>query len=94
MNASDSEADQFPSDGRLGIDANHDGDYVDTGDTVPLPQKIPTEYFGKLTSLVDPDTDRRIEDFDMEGSSGLLAIVMRKGSKLGSNGLPDPLQPA
>jgi pimeloyl-ACP methyl ester carboxylesterase len=83
----------FPMEGQAGVDANGDGDYTDAGDTLPLPERNPTEYFGKFTSFVDAETTRRIEDFELNGDAGLLGIVMGRGVELGSNGLPDSSKP-
>lgn len=98
MNASQSEIDAFPIDGSIGVDANRDGDYVDAGDTLPIPERNPVEYFGKLYSIVDPDTTRQIEDFDFNADSGLLGLALHSGFYLQTNGvdtgLADPSRPA
>ena len=89
MNAGRDEIATFPEFDQLGVDANRDGDFIDDLDTLPLPRRNPTDYFGKLFSIVDSESDRRIEDFDMEVNRGLVGLVLRAGHPLGSNGLPD-----
>lgn len=90
MSANADEIAAFPTDGFLGVDANNDGDYVDSGDSLPLPERNPVHFFGKSLSIVDPETDRRIEDFDLESNRGLLGIVLRAGHPYGTDGLSDP----
>lgn len=91
--ATDAEIAAFPVDGQPGVDENGDGDYVDVDDELPLPERNPVSFFGKMLSLVDAEGDRRIEDFDIESDRGLVGIVMRGGSAFGGNGLPDPSRP-
>ena len=90
MNATATEIDQFPANGVAGTDLNHDGDYCDTGETVPLPVRAPAEFFGKEFSvLVDaPETNstRRILDFDFDPDSGLFGITVSGGAVRAADG--------
>jgi pimeloyl-ACP methyl ester carboxylesterase len=94
LNATPAEITQFPEDGAIGKDLNGDGDFVDAGEELPLPERNPVEFFGKIFSFIDADSDRRIEDFAFDSGSGLSGIVMSKGHFFGNDGLPDLTKPA
>lgn len=91
-NATPAEIADWPQEGRDGVDKNHDGDYVDDGETVPLPTKTPLTFFG-LDLSVTTGTTQRIEDFDTDGADGRISIVMRKGFERAADGLPDANKP-
>ena len=76
FNASRAETATFPETGRPGVDSNNDGDYVDEGDILPLPQSRPTEFYGKAFNTVLAGTTQKVLDFDYHGR---LCITLSAG---------------
>lgn len=81
-------------DGTPGRDLNGDGDYVDPGETLPLPGRLPAEYGGKEFALALPDTDQQIIDFAAEDGGAFLGVIVSDGRVLGQDGRPRDDQPA
>lgn len=93
FNASSAEAAAFPPEGRPGEDANHDGDYVDEGDTLPLPELRPPEFYGKVFNTVFAGTTQKVLDFDCAGA---LCVTLSGGFERdpGGNVTSIPVRPA
>ncbi len=74
-----------------GHDANADGDYVDfgDGDTLPVPDKRTTTFFGQRFSYLLTDTNQRIQDYDYSFTGGVLSAIVGTGRAVGESGLPD-----
>ncbi len=90
--------DQFPAmpetRGTFGDDLNADGDFVDPGETLPMPGRLPERFVGweiAFSPLEFPGTTQRIRDFDARG--GLIVVALSGGSVIDSLGQPDPGQP-
>ncbi|MBN9690461.1 MAG: Ig-like domain-containing protein [Verrucomicrobia bacterium] len=80
------QADTFPAAGKPGKDANGDGDYVDPGDVLPLPQRRPPEFYGKKQSYVIAGTTQKVLDFSLTG--GTLGVTLSRGLVLSRDGTP------
>lgn len=81
------EADTFPTDGREGKDNNGDGDYTDDGETFPLPQRRPAEFYGKKQSYVISGSTQRMLDFSVAG--GTVGVTLTGGFGLTQGGQVD-----
>ena len=79
---------QFPL-GRAGNDANHDGDYVDPNDVLPLPARSPDQFAGWAGAFLVDDTSQRIIDFDWEPLTATLGVVLGQGLLLDAQNLPN-----
>ncbi len=69
-----------------GDDKTGDGDFVDLGETLPLPGRIPGAFAGKTTSFSLDDTTQRIQDFSFDGQVGHLSVVLGAGRAVLVNG--------
>jgi len=78
------QVDSFPPGGKPGIDANGDGDYVDPGDVMPLPQRRPPEFYGKKQSYVIAGSTQKVLDFSVSG--GTIGVTLSGGVLLSQNG--------
>jgi RHS repeat-associated protein len=84
-------ADEFkhmPDEGYAGVDANGDGDYVDTGEELPLPARFSPDFAGKITQLAFGETDQTIRDFALEDGGGFVGVIADQGHLYGTNGMP------
>jgi len=75
------------------LDVNGDGDYVDPGDIVPTPPRVPHGFYGfagtySSSELQDDgtflNTTQAIRDFDFKG--GVLAGILSNGTRLDAQG--------
>ena len=85
------EADTFPDGGREGKDNNGDGDYADAGETFPLPQRRPAEFYGKKQSYVISGSTQRMLDFSVAG--GTVGVTLTGGYALTQGGQVNTGQP-
>lgn len=76
----------LPRDPTPGVDLNNDGDYVDEGETLPLPGSVPFEFAGKVDAVVLQDSIQRIFDFSFNTSSGHLSVVLEEGKEVDVDG--------
>jgi RHS repeat-associated protein len=94
FNASSAEAATFGDEPTPGMDLNQDGDYVDQGEFLPLPERRPLEFFGKRHFLDASAAPRfgTIQDLDfrqgtavvvMAGSEGRFKILLAQDRRLG-----------
>jgi len=93
--ASRDRIDRFPEAGREGVDANGDGDYVDPGDTLPIPPRRPVEFFGKKFGFnLAEGTTQKATDFAFSG--GVLGVTLTAGVARDAQGAPTtrPVPPA
>src|SRR4029453_11484447 len=67
---------------------NGDGDYVDPGEVLPLPARLPLDYGGKETVIAVPDTTQPIRDFVAEEGGDFIGVVLGPGKLRGSGGAP------
>ncbi len=75
--------------GRAGIDANHDGEYIDPGDRPPLPPTYPPGgFFGLDFSLVLQGTTQKILDFSVTPFAQTVGVTLTDGVLLDTNGAP------
>lgn len=85
----------LPVEGVAGQDKNHDGDYVDDGETVPVPPRNPVEFFGKKFSFTSTEgTTQKLLDFDftvVQGQLDWLGVTLSDGNRLIPTGLFDPI---
>ena len=72
--------------GRPGLDANGDGDYVDEGDLLPIPPLPAPEFAGKRFGYVLSGTTQRILDFSPLAAGQLIGISLTRGSARDSFG--------
>ncbi|MDH7501177.1 MAG: Ig-like domain-containing protein [Verrucomicrobiota bacterium] len=93
FNASKAETAAFPETGRPGKDSNNDGDYVDEGDILPLPELRPAEFYGKAFNAVFSGTTQKVLDFDYHGR---LCVTLSGGFERDPKGNPTstPVRPA
>ena len=79
-----------------GIDLNGDGDYVDTDETLPMPDLIPVEFYGKHQSYILQRTTQKILDFSATRGAGVVGVTLTRGLQLDSANHPTgvTLQPA
>ena len=61
---------RMPETGFAGVDSNGDGDFVDPGDELPLPERRSPDFSGKVAQLGFGDTDQNIRDFALEDGGG------------------------
>ncbi len=75
----------MPENGRPGIDANGDGDFVDEGDQLPLPARVSPDFAGRSGIYSLGDTDQWINDFAMGKGGDFLGVVVDPGKLLIDN---------
>jgi RHS repeat-associated protein len=78
----------FPLFGTRGRDENGDGDFVDEGDTLPLPAREPAGIDGKETTFAIDDTNQRILDYFFDGPRLQLGVALSSGKELDPLGAP------
>jgi RHS repeat-associated protein len=76
---------ELPEAGRIGIDANGDGDFVDEGDQLPLPPRISVDFVGKSGVYALGDTDQFIDDFAMGRGGDFIGVVVDAGKNVNDN---------
>lgn len=79
--------DELPENGRVGIDANGDGDFVDEGDQLPLPARDSGDFAGRSGIYSLGETDQWINDFAMGHGGDFLGVVVDAG-KITTNNAP------
>lgn len=89
--ATPGQRDTFPTAGREGVDADSNGDYAGAGDSFPLPQRRPAEFYGRKQSYVIAGTTQRVLDFSLVG--GTLGVTLTGGFALTTGGQVDTGQP-
>lgn len=72
----------------IGKDLNGDGDYVDPGEVLPLPDLNPPEFYGKKQSYVLQSTTQRILDFAVTPGAGTVGVTLTTGYTLDDQGHP------
>jgi pimeloyl-ACP methyl ester carboxylesterase len=76
----------FPDAGVAGVDVNNDGDFVDAGESPPLPGSREGEVFGKEFSWAPEDATEQVTDFDFNADFGLLGVTFKKRGGTDKNG--------
>ncbi len=76
------------TDQNRGIDKNGDGDYVDPGETLPMPDADPAEFYGKHQNYVLQHTTQKILDFSVAAGGNFVGITLRNGVQLDDNNQP------
>jgi hypothetical protein len=71
-----------------GIDLVGDGEYVDPGDTLPIPDQSPAEFYGKHQSYVLQGTTQNILDFSATQAGLTVGVTLSTGVLLNTNGNP------
>ena len=72
--------DQFNSSvGSPGKDLNGDGDFVDSGEELPLPDPHSSDFSGKVFSVALDDTTQVVRDFNYSFAPGYLGTVLAAG---------------
>jgi RHS repeat-associated protein len=79
-----------------GVDTNFDGDYVDPGESPPIPDLAPAEFYGKHQSYVLQRTTQKILDFSATRGGGIVGVTLSRGVFVGPNNPANviPLQPS
>jgi RHS repeat-associated protein len=77
---------ELPPDPTPGEDLNGDGDYVDPGETLPLPGSRPFEFAGKVGAITLDDSTQAIRDFEFDTSTGHLSVVLGDGKEVAPDG--------
>jgi len=75
-------------DGRDGEDLNGDGDYVDAGEKLPIPQFAPIEFYGKKQNLVIQNTTQKILDYSVSPAGNMVGVTLRNGIMHDNEGRP------
>lgn len=88
LNLTAEEFQTLPRLGEAGVDLNGDGDYVDAGETIPLPPRDSLDFVGRDAQFTIPDSDQSIRDFVLEEGAGFLGVITGSGNLLGTDGLP------
>ncbi|MBL9167132.1 MAG: Ig-like domain-containing protein [Verrucomicrobiales bacterium] len=78
----------LPTEPRPGKDLNGDGDYVDEGELLPIPQNFPSEFYGKKQSLLLQGTTQKILDFAVSDSGNTVGVTLRNGIAHDEQGRP------
>lgn len=91
--SSQAERDAFPTPQRrnatnTGKDLNGDGDYVDDGETLPIPDLAPPEFYGKKFNVVVENTTQKILDFSVDRGGSDVGVTLRNGFFLDEKGQP------
>jgi RHS repeat-associated protein len=89
--ATPAQRDTFPVGGKDGVDANGDGDFADAGDSFPVPQRRPAEFYGKKQSYSISGSTQKILDFSVSG--GTLGVTLTGGFGLRQGGGVDTGNP-
>lgn len=78
-----------------GYDSNGDGDYVDAGESLPIPDQLPAEFYGKHQSYVLQGSTQKILDFSVTPGGRTVGVSLSLGVTLDENGNPlgPPLTP-
>ena len=74
--------------GSPGLDLNGDGDFVDPGEKLPLPDPNSPDFSGKVFSYTLNDSTQIIRDFDYDFQAGYLGAVLGPGLAKDPLGLP------
>ncbi|MBK8001599.1 MAG: Ig-like domain-containing protein [Verrucomicrobia bacterium] len=101
FNSSPTERAAFPTPERrnetnLGQDKNGDGDYVDEGESLPMPDVAPAEFYGKKRSYVLQHTTQKILDFSVTKGGGIVGVTLARGQQFDDKNPPTivALQPS
>lgn len=101
FNSSPTERAAFPTPERrnetnIGQDKNGDGDYVDDGESLPMPDVAPAEFYGKKRSYVLQHTTQKILDFSVTSGGGIVGVTLGRGQQFDDNQPPTTvaLQPS
>lgn len=70
-----------------GTDLNGDGDYVDPGEVIPRPPRIPPQFYGLDFSYVLQGTTQKILDFSVSPGAQTVGITLRNGVTVDANGV-------
>ena len=86
FNSSSTERAAFPTPERrnetnIGQDNNGDGDYVDEGESLPMPDVAPAEFYGKKRSYVLQHTTQKILDFSVTRGGGIVGVTLGRGQQ-------------
>jgi RHS repeat-associated protein len=78
-----------------GYDANGEGAYVDPGESLPIPDLAPAEFYGKHQSYVLQGGTQKILDFSVTPGARTVGVSLGLGVTLDANGNPlgPPLPP-
>ncbi len=71
-----------------GQDLLGDGEYVDPGDTLPLPDAAPAEFYGKHQSYVLQGSTQNILDYSVTPFGKTVGVTLSYGVTLDTNGAP------
>ncbi len=74
--------------GRAGVDLNHNGSYVDPGDSLPLPSAKPPEFYGKHQNYVIQGSTQKILDFSVTPGANIVGVTLGLGVGFDSKGNP------
>jgi RHS repeat-associated protein len=83
---------ELPPHGEPGEDYNFDGDYVDLGDTntppdkLPVPERLPTEFSGKIGAYIASQTFQGIGDFAVANRGDLIGVILDAGAGMKPDG--------
>jgi RHS repeat-associated protein len=79
-----------------GVDLAGNGQYVDAGDTLPIPDRAPAEFYGKKFNYVLQRTTQKILDFAVTDGGRSVGITLRNGFELNANNVSTgvPLEPS
>jgi RHS repeat-associated protein len=80
--ASNAERNTFPPDGKQGVDRYGDGEYVAPGDTPPLPELDPPQFYGLDQNYILQGTSQKMLDFSIAGGGGTVGITLTRGVQL------------
>lgn len=71
-------------------DTTPNGHYVDIDDKLPLPERVPTDFFGRRFGILMRPSDggRRLQDYAYDNRFGYGAIVFSGGPELDSEAQP------
>jgi RHS repeat-associated protein len=72
----------FPPNGKPGVDLIGDGEYVAPGDSPPLPQADPPEFYGLDANYVLQSTLQNMLDFSVAGGGATVGITLTSGLEL------------
>ncbi|HLH55045.1 MAG TPA: Ig-like domain-containing protein, partial [Verrucomicrobiae bacterium] len=76
----------FPAGGKPGVDLYGNGEYVDPGDTIPLPDASPTEFYGLDQNYVLQGTTQKILDFSVTRGASIVGVTLGAGLQLDPTG--------
>lgn len=72
----------------IGNDNNGDGDYVDDGESLPMPDYAPAEFYGKQRSYVLQHTTQKILDFSVTRGGGVVGVTLGRGQQFDDRSPP------